>query len=64
MNRSKSTEGFFLLDAVISLFVVSVVIIEIFVFVLNIGGAAVKTTSQINESINIRNRSAVELFEY
>ena len=64
MNRSKSTEGFFLLDAVISLFVVSVVIIEIFVFVLNIGGAAVKTTRQINESINLRNRSAVELFEY
>ena len=63
MNRLKSTEGFFLLDAVISLLVVSVVIIEILLFALNAGGSAVKTTRQISESIEIRNRSAVELFE-
>ena len=64
MNRFKSTEGFFLLDAVISLLVVSVIIIEILVFALNAGGSTVKTTKQINESIKIRNRSAVELFDY
>ena len=63
MNRFKSTEGFFLLDAVISLLVVSVVIIEILLFALNAGGSAVKTTGQNSESIEIRNRSAVELFE-
>lgn len=64
MNRFESTEGFFLLDAVISLLVVSVIIIEILVFALNAGGSAVKTTRQINESIKIRNRSAVEFFAY
>ncbi len=62
MKGSKSTEGFFLLDAVISLLVVSVVIIEILVFVLNAGGAALKTNVKIAESIELRNRSAVELF--
>lgn len=63
MNRFKSTEGFFLLDAVISLLVVSVVIIEILVFALNAGGSTVKTNVKIIESIETRNRSAVELFE-
>lgn len=63
MNRFKSTEGFFLLDAVISLLVVSVVIIEILVFALNAGGSSVKTNVKIVESIETRNRSAVELFE-
>ena len=63
MKGSKSTEGFFLLDAVISLLVVSVVIIEILVFVLNAGGAALKTNVKITESIELRNRSAIELFE-
>jgi competence protein ComGC len=63
VNRCKTTEGFFLLDAVISLLVVSVVIIEILVFVLNAGGAAVKTNVKITESIELRNRSAIELFE-
>ncbi|MCK5197920.1 MAG: hypothetical protein KAR21_06195 [Spirochaetales bacterium] len=63
MNRFKSTEGFFLLDAVISLLVLSVVIIEILVFALNAGGAAVKTNAKITGSIETRNRSAVELFE-
>lgn len=63
MSRFKSTEGFFLLDAVISLLIVSVVIIEILLFSLNAGGSVVKTTRQISESIKIRNRSAVELFE-
>ncbi len=63
MERSESIEGFFLLDAVISLFVVSVVIIEIILFVLNAGGAAVKTNVKIIESIEAGNRSAVELFK-
>ena len=63
MKRFKSTEGFFLLDAVISLLVVSVVIIEILLFALNAGSSSIKTTRQINESIKTRNRSAVELFE-
>ena len=63
MERTKSTEGFFLLDAVISLLVVSVVIIEILLFALNAGGSAVKTNVKIARSIETRNRSAVELFE-
>jgi len=63
VNRFKSTEGFFLLDAVISLLVVSVVIIEILVFALNAGGSTVKTNVRIIETIETRNRSAVELFE-
>ena len=63
MNRVKSTEGFFLLDAVISLLVVSVVIIEILLFALNTGASAVKTNVKIVESIEAGNRSAVELFE-
>ncbi len=63
LKGSKSTEGFFLLDAVISLLVVSVVIIEILVFALNAGGSAVKTNVKITRSIETRNRSAVELFE-
>jgi hypothetical protein len=63
VSRFKSTEGFFLLDAVISLLVVSVVIIEILVFTLNAGGSAVKTNVIITRSIETRNRSAVELFE-
>ena len=63
MNSIKSTEGFFLLDAVISLLVVSVVIIEILLFALNAGGSAVKTNAKINRSIETRNRSAVELLE-
>ena len=63
MKGSKSTEGFFLLDAVLSLLVVSVVIIEIILFALNAGSAAVKTNVKIVESIEARNRSAVELFE-
>ncbi|MCK5153876.1 MAG: hypothetical protein KAQ93_05910 [Spirochaetales bacterium] len=63
MSRFKSTEGFFLLDAVISLLVVSVVIIEILVFALNAGGAAVKTNVKITRFIETRNGSAVELFE-
>lgn len=63
VNSFKSTGGYFLLDAVISLLVVSVVIIEILVFALNAGGATVKTNVKIVESIVVRNRSAVELFE-
>ena len=63
MSRFKSTEGFFLLDAVISLLVVSVVVIEILVFAINAGGSAVKTNVIITRSIETRNRSAVELFE-
>lgn len=63
MKESKSTEGFFLLDAVMSLLVVSVVIIEILLFALNAGSAAVKTNEIITRSIETRNRSAVELFE-
>ena len=63
MSGLKSNEGFFLLDTVISLLVVSVVIIEILVFVLNAGGVAVKTTRQIIASIETRNRSAIELLE-
>ena len=63
MKGSKSTEGFFLLDAVLSLLVVSVVIIEIILFTLNAGSAAVKTNVKIVESIEARNRSAVELFK-
>ena len=63
MKQFNSTEGFFLLDAVISLLVISVVIIEILVFVQNAGAAARKTNVKIVESIKIRNRSAIELFE-
>ena len=63
MKRFKSAEGFFLLDAVISLLVVSVVIIEILVFVLSASNAALKTNVKIIESIEIRNRSTIELFE-
>jgi len=63
LNSIKSTEGFFLLDAVISLLVVSVVIIEILLFALNAGGSAVKTNVKIIRSIERGNRSAVELFE-
>ncbi len=59
----KSDNGFFLLDAVISLLVISVIIIEILAFALNARGAAVKTTRQIIESIETRNRRAIELFE-
>ncbi|MEA1911660.1 MAG: hypothetical protein U9N32_08305 [Spirochaetota bacterium] len=59
----KSTEGFFLLDSVISLLVVSVIIIEILVFALNAGSLSVKTNVKIVESIETRNRSAVELFK-
>lgn len=57
------TEGFFLLDAVISLLVVSVVIIEILVFALNAGSSSLRANTKIIESIEARNRSAVELFE-
>ncbi len=64
VNKSRSTEGFFLLNAVLSLLVVSVVIIEILVFALNAGEAAVKTNTKIVESINTVNRSTVELYEY
>jgi hypothetical protein len=63
VSRFKSTEGYFLLDAVISLLVVSVVIIEILLFTLNAGGSAVKTNAKIVGSIENRNRSAVEFFE-
>ena len=63
MKLFKSTEGFFLLDAVISLLVVSTVIIEILIVVLNAGGAAVKMNERILESIKIRNRSVIELFK-
>ena len=64
VNGSKSTQGFFLLDAVISLLVVSVVIIEILIFALNAGSVVLKINVKIVESIETRNRSAVELFEY
>ena len=63
VKRFKSTRGVFLLDACISLLVVSVVIIEILVFALNAGSTALKTNIKIVESSTIRNRSAVELFE-
>ena len=63
MKDSGQSEGFLLLDAVISLLVVSVVIIEILVFVLNASGAAVRTNRKIIEAIDNRNRSAIELFE-
>ena len=63
VNGFKSTEGFFLLDAVISLLVVSLVIIEILVFALNAGGSSLKTNKKIAISIELRNRSAIELFE-
>ena len=63
MKRFKSAEGFFLLDAVISLLVVSVVIIEILVFVLSASNAASKKNVKIIESIEIRNRSTIDLFE-
>lgn len=59
----KSEGGFFLLDAVISLLIVSVFIIEVLVFVLNASSSALKTNAKIIESIEIRNRSAIELFE-
>lgn len=59
----KSTEGFFLLDAVISLLVISVVIIEIIVFALNAWSSASKINMKIIRSVETRNRSAVELFE-
>ncbi len=62
-SENKSTDGFFLLDAVISLLVVSVVIIELLVFVLNAGGAGIKINMKIMESIERENRSGVELFE-
>ena len=64
MKGFKSTEGFFLLDAVISLLVVSVIIIQILVFALNAGSSSIKTNVKIIESIETRNRTAVELFEY
>lgn len=63
MKLFKSEAGFFLLDAVISLLVVSVLIIEVLVFVLNASRSALKTNAEIIESIEIRNRSAIELFE-
>ncbi len=63
MHQCKSNEGFFLLDALISLLVVSVVIIQILVFSLNAGNAVVKTNNKIIESIKGRNRSSIELFE-
>ena len=64
MKRFKSTEGFFLIDTVISLLVVSVIIIEILVFALNTGSFSIKTNVRIIETIETSNRSAVELFEY
>lgn len=63
MEMFKSEGGFFLLDAVISLLIVSVFIIEVLVFVLNASSSALKTNAKIIESIEIRNRSAIELFE-
>ena len=63
MKLYKSDEGFFLLDAVISLLVVSVVIIEILVFSLNMGNAVLKTNVEIIKSIEGRNRSVNELYE-
>jgi len=59
----KSTGGFFLLDAVVTLLIVSVVIIEIILFVLNAGGSGLNTNVKILESIKTGNRSAVGLFE-
>ena len=63
MTSSKLTEGFVLIEALISLLVVSVAIIEILIFVLNAGTDTLKMNVRIIETIENRNRSVVELFE-
>ena len=59
----KKSEGFFLLDAILSLFITSVIIIEILIFVLNASNSVLKTNGKIREKIEKRNGEAAATFD-
>jgi len=64
MKGSRRSEGFFLLDTIITVCLVSVMIVTVLAFIGNASKASLKTHSRILESIDEHNRKAVELFEH
>lgn len=63
MKQQKYTDGFLLLDAVISLFIISVLIIEILIFTVNASDSVMKTNLKTRKSIEKRNKTAATLFQ-
>jgi len=58
----KAAEGFFLLDALIALLVVSVLMIEILSFAAHVSSSVMKIRHEIHTNIDQNNRRAVELY--
>ncbi len=62
MPGSDSKEGFILLDAVVSLFLISVTVTVVLTFTLDAVEVEKKVTETIAESIKIQNLISTELF--
>ncbi len=58
----KAAQGFFLLDALIALLVVSVLMIEILSFAAHASSSVMKIRYEIHTNIDQNNRRAVELY--